>query len=73
MVFTANSALPLEDGKYADDILCRMPHRLKKSLVSLAVNSGPPSLETSIGTTNVTKIRGRNNGRSSVKSGRNTI
>ena len=55
VIFTASSALPFEDGKLTDASLCLTPHRLKKSCVSLAMNSGPPSLDISIGTPNVTK------------------
>lgn len=55
-VLTENSALPLEDGNETDGSLCCIPHFLKNVLVSLALNSGPPSLEIYIGTSNVIMI-----------------
>ena len=51
-VLTANSALPFDDGKLTDERRCRIPHRLKNATVSPAMNSGPPSLEISMGTPN---------------------
>ena len=40
-IFTASSALPLDDGRLTDDPRWRIPHLRKKSSVSLAANSGP--------------------------------
>ena len=42
-------------GKYDEDRRCLTPQRLKKSLVSSAINSGPPSLLISSGTPKVAK------------------
>ena len=50
--FTETSALPLDFGLYAADIRWATPHCERKFLVADAVNSGPPSLEISIGTPN---------------------
>ena len=56
VAFTASSAIPLEDGRYADDIRCRTPHLSRKVSVALAVNSGPPSLDISTGRPNVANM-----------------
>ena len=49
VIFTASSALSLEDGMYEEDILCRTLHLLRKFSVSFVTNSGlivePPSEE----------------------------
>ena len=55
-VFTASSALPFDEGKETDDNLCHLTHLSRKALVSCALNSGPPSLEISVGTPNVTSL-----------------
>ena len=47
--FTATSARPFDFGKYAEETLGLIPHFLRNSVVRLAVNSGPPSLESSSG------------------------
>ena len=51
--FTATSARPFDCGWYADDMRCFTPHFCRNSLVIPAVNSGPPSLDSSSGTPNV--------------------
>lgn len=51
--FTATSALPLDWGKPADDIWCLTFQERSKFSVVNAMNSGPPSLESSPGTPNV--------------------
>ena len=55
-VLTATSALPFDWGKWAEDRRCLMPQWLRKFAVRPAVNSGPPSLESSSGTPKVAKI-----------------
>ena len=50
---TATSARPFNFGKYEEDMCCFTPHLVKKSFVLVAMNSGPPSLESSSGTPNV--------------------
>ena len=52
---TATSALPLDWGKAADDTRCRTFQDRRKFSVIDAVNSGPPSLESSSGTPEVAK------------------
>ena len=54
--FTATSARPFDSGLYADDTRCFTSHLVRKSWVISAINSGPPSLESSIGTPNVANI-----------------
>ena len=44
--FTATSARPFDCGWYAEEMRCLTPHVFKKSLVTPAVNSGPPSLDS---------------------------
>ena len=51
--FTATSALPLDWGLYAAELLWCTPHLDKKSPVAVAENSGPPSLDKLSGTPNV--------------------
>ena len=53
--FTATSALPFDDGWYAEDRRCLTPQRAKSAAVSVALNSGPPSVLISSGTPNVAK------------------
>ena len=48
--FTVASALPLLCGYWGDDVACRKPHCLAKSLNSLEVNCGPPSDQNVSGT-----------------------
>ena len=55
-VFTPISALQFECGKATDDSLWRTPQLRKNDRVSVAVNSGPPSLASSSGTPKVTKV-----------------
>ena len=52
---TVTSARPLDRELYSDERQCLTPHHLKKSVVSLAINSGPLSLLSSSGTPNVAK------------------
>ena len=52
---TATSALPFDWGKLTDDTRCFTFHKRRKVSVLWAVNSGPPSLESSSGTPNVAK------------------
>ena len=55
---TATSARPLDCGLYAEDSLWCTPHRDRNSLVAVASNSGPPSLDKFIGIPNVVnKVR----------------
>ena len=54
-VFTATSALPLHCGKPAEERRCRTPHKRRKFSVCPAMNSGPPSFESSSGTPKVAK------------------
>ena len=53
--FVATSALPLDCGKPAEERRCRTPYKRRKFSVSPAMNSGPPSLESSSGTPKVAK------------------
>ena len=54
-VLTATSARPFDCGWYADDLRCLTPHLVRNSCVALAMNSGPPSLDSSSGTPKVEK------------------
>ena len=47
-VLTATSARPFDCGKYAEDSRWLTPHWSKKRIVALALNSGPPSLASSV-------------------------
>ena len=53
MLLTATSALPFDLGLYAADNLWLIHHLDKKSAVSFAMNSGPPSELISCGTSKV--------------------
>ena len=50
---TATSARPFDCGWYAEEMRCLTPQVFRNSLVTPAVNSGPPSLDSSSGTPKV--------------------
>ena len=54
-VLTATSARPFDCGKWAEEMWCLIPQRLRRFSVHPAVNSGPPSDEIYSGTPNVAK------------------
>ena len=56
-VFTPTSALQLECGNATEDFLWCTPQVLRKCFVSEAMNSGPPSDESSFGIPNVPNVR----------------